>query len=239
MEDDGMDGRGYLEKLIADSLGAGKGQPALGRQSGINRFEIRGVAIGLVAAGALSQEEAEQILADLDATLQRSGWLKVVRQETSTTTSGEAVAMRVGTERPEWRQAIEDPPTPVLRHVVPLAGRTLTVGETTANLVSLEVWSTLLVLSVAHVDVDAHRLRGRFGPGVRWRGWDDVGTQYRGGSWGGSGSHALFVERRVFEPGPPERARVLTLVIEHAGGQITVPIPLPASREESGTDSRD
>lgn len=60
-----MDGRGYLEKLIADSLGAGKGQPAFAGQSGINRFEIRGVAIGLVAAGALPQEEAEQILADL------------------------------------------------------------------------------------------------------------------------------------------------------------------------------
>src|SRR3954471_19378409 len=78
-----VDGRGYLEKLIADSLGAGRGQPELGRQSSFNRFEIRGVAIGLAAAGALTQEEAEQILADLDVTLQRSGRLKVVRAEAS------------------------------------------------------------------------------------------------------------------------------------------------------------
>lgn len=234
-----MDGRGYLEKLIADSLGTGKGQPALGRQSSLNLLEIRGVAIGLVAAGALAQEEADQILADLKVTLQRSGWLTVVRQEMSATTSAEAVAARVGIERPEWRQAIEDPPTPVVRHVVPLVGRTLTIGEVTANLVSLEVWSTFLALNLAYVDVDSHRMRERFGPGMRWRGWDDVGTQYRGGSGGGSGSHVLFVERRVFEPGPPEQARVLTLVIEHPGGQITIPISLPAGRQEFSTDSLD
>ncbi|WP_210971105.1 hypothetical protein [Saccharopolyspora endophytica] len=237
VQDDGMDGRGYLEKLIADSLGAGKGQPALGRQNSFNRFEIRGVAIGLVAAGALRQEEAEQILADLEVTLQRSGWLTVVRQETSATSSGEAVARRVGIERPEWRRAIEDPPTPVLRHIVPLVGRSLTIGEVTANLVSLEVWSTFLALNLAHVDIDARRMRERFGPGVRWRGWDDVGTQYRGGGGGGSGSHVLFVERCTLEPGPPEQARALTLVVEHPGGQTTVPIPLPAGQQESGTDS--
>lgn len=234
-----MDGRGYLEKLIADNLGAGKGQPALGRQSSINWLEIRGVAIGLVAAGALRQEEAEQILADLDGTLQRSGWLTVVRKEMSATSSGEAVATRVGVERPEWRQAIEDPPTPVLRHVVPLVGRTLTIGEVTANLVSLEVWSTFLTLNLAHIDIDTRRMRERFGPGVRWRGWDDVGTQYRGGVGGGSGSHVLFAERCVFEPGPSVRARVLTLVVEHPGGQTTIPILLPPGRQESGTDSID
>lgn len=234
-----MDGRGYLEKLIADSLGAGKGQSALGRQSSINWLEIRGVAIGLVAAGALPQEEAEQILADLEVTLQRSGWLTVLRQETSATSSGEAVATRMGVERPEWRQAIEDPPTPVLRHVVPLAGRTLTIGELTANLVCLEVWSTFLALNLVHVAIDMHRMRERFGPGVRWRGWDDAGTQYRGGGGGRSGSHVLFAERCVFEPGPPAEARVLTLVAEHPGGQITIPIPLPAGRQESGTDSVD
>lgn len=229
-----MDGRAYLEKLIGDRL-----EPALGGQSGVNRSEIRGVAIGLVAAGALAQEEAEQILAGLDASLQRAGRLKVVRQEMSTTTGGEAVAVRAGAERPEPRRAVDAPPAPVLRHVVPLVGRTLTVGEVTASLVSLEVWSTFVVLSLAHIDVEVRRLRERFGPDVRWRGWDDVGTQYQGGGGSGSGSDALFVERRVFQPGPPERARVLTLVVDHAGGQITVSIPLPAGGEEPGPDSRE
>jgi hypothetical protein len=222
----GMDGREYLENLIAASLGAGKGQPALGRRSSLNLLEIRGVAIGLVAAGALPQEEADQILADLEATLLRSGWL--VRKEVSAEAHGEAVAARSGSERPEWRQAIEDPPAPVLRQVVPLVGRTLAVGELTANLVSLELWSTLLVLNLAYIDVASLPLRERFGPGVRWYGWDDVGTQYRGGGGGGGGSHTLFVERRTFEPGPPEQARVLTLVVESDGDRIPVSIALPA-----------
>jgi hypothetical protein len=40
----------------------------------------------------------------------------------------------------------------------------------------------------------------------------------------------LFVERRTFEPGPPEQARVLTLVVESDGDRITVSIALPADR---------
>lgn len=222
-----MDGRRHLEKLIADSLAAGRGQPVLGRKSAFDRAEIRGVAIGLVAAGALPQLEAEQILADLDETLHRSGWLTIVHKEATSTARGEAVAAPVGVERPEWKQVIEEPPPPVLRQVVPLVGRTLTVAGATVQLVSLEVWSTLIVVTVAHEDADPRRLRERFGPGVRWRAWDDAGTQYRGGGGGGSGSRGLFVERRMFEPGPPERARVLTVVVESADGRITVPIPLP------------
>jgi hypothetical protein len=224
-----MDGRRYLEKLISDHLGAGRGQPSHGRQLSFDRREIRGVAIGLVAAGALAQEEADRILADLDETLQRSGWLKVMHAEASASTSagGEAVARAVGAERPEWRQAIEEPPAPVLRQVVSLAGRTLEVGEPTADLVSLEVWSTFVVLTLAHGGVDPRRVREHFALRTRWRGWDDAGTQYRGGSGGGSGSHGLLVERRVFEPGPPTEARVLTLAVESADSRATVVIPLP------------
>lgn len=223
-----MDGRGYLEKLISDSLGAGRGQPEGGRRSSLDRQKIRGVAIGLVAARTLSQEDADRILADLDVTLQRSGWLKVVHLEASasTSTSGQAVARAVGAERPEWRQAIEKPPAPVLRHVVSLAGRTLEVGELTADLVSLEVWSTFVVLTVAHGDVDPRRAQEHFALRTRWRGWDDAGTQFREGGRGGSGSHGLLVERRTFEPGPPPEARVLTLAVESAGARATVVIPL-------------
>jgi hypothetical protein len=220
-----MDGRRYLEKLIADSLGAGRGQPAAGRQSSFDRREIRGVAIGLVAAGTLAQEEADRILADLDETLQRSGRLKVVHAEGSASAGFAPVARPVGTERPEWRQAIEEPPTPVLRHVVSLAGRTLPISGTTAHLVSLEVWSSFVALTLAHVDGDPRWMRERWLE-VRWRGWDDAGTQYRGGGGGGGGSHGLIVERRTFEPGPPAEARVLTLAVESPGGQTTVVIPL-------------
>ncbi|WP_410614811.1 hypothetical protein [Amycolatopsis sp. lyj-109] len=221
-----MDGRRYLEKLIADSLGAGRGQPVFGRQAGFDRRVIRGVAIGLVAAGTLAQEEADRILADLDETLQRSGQLKVVHVEASASAGFEPVATPVGTEQPEWRQAIEEPPAPVLRNVVSLAGRILEAGELKVNLVSLEVWSTFVVLTMAREGGDSHRLRELFHLRTDWRGWDDAGTQYRGGGGGGSGSHGLLLERRTFEPGPPEEARVLTLAVEAPGGRATVEVPL-------------
>jgi hypothetical protein len=221
-----MDGRRYLEKLIADRLGAGRGQPESGRAAGLDLREIRGVAIGLVAAGTLAQEAADRILADLDETLRRSGRLEVVHAEASATAGFAPTARRVGAERPEWRQAIEDPPAPVLRHVVSLAGRTLDVGELTADLVSLEVWSTFVALTFSHAYRDHRLLRDRFRPDIRWRGWDDTGTRYRGGGGGGSGANGLLVDRRTFEPGPPAEARVLTLAVEFPGGRATVEIPL-------------
>ncbi|MGK3201898.1 hypothetical protein [Amycolatopsis sp. MEPSY49] len=221
-----MDGRGYLEKLISDSLGAGRGQPIGGRRNSLDRRMIRGVAIGLVAAGTLPQEEADRILADLDETLRRAGWLQVVHGEASTSARFEPTARPVGAERPEWRQAIEAPPTPVVRQVVSLAGRTLDVGELTADLVSLEVWSAFAVLTLAHGDVEPSRIREHLALRTRWRGWDDAGTQYRGGSRGGSGSHGLLVERLTFEPGPPDEARELTLAVESSGSQAAVVIPL-------------
>jgi hypothetical protein len=207
-----MDGRAYLEKFIADRL----------RQDRVDRSEIRGVAIGLVAAGALPQQELEQVLADLDETLQ------IVRRHGSASIEigPMAVARRVGVERPEWRQAIEDPPTPVLRDVVPLVDRTVVVGDVTADLISLEVWSTFVGLNLAIIGLEPHQMRHRFGPYVRWRGWDDVGTQYQGTGGGASGLQGLFVARYVLTPGPPQEARALTIVIEHPGGQSEFSVPL-------------
>jgi hypothetical protein len=226
-DDGGMDGRAYLEKLIADALGAGKGQPIAGRQSSLNLWEIRGVAKGLVAAGILSQQDADQILADMEETLKQAGWLKVVRLSASTTSStAEIKAKRVGVQRAAWRRAIEDPPTPMLRDVDPLVDRTLPVGDVTAHLLSLEVWSTFLALNLAYLN--GGRMRDHFSPDVRWRGWDDAGTQYRGGGGGASGSHGLLVERRMFQPGPPPEARVLTLSIEQPDNETSFSIPLIA-----------
>ncbi|MEU4247225.1 hypothetical protein AB0F15_07445 [Amycolatopsis sp. NPDC026612] len=96
---------------------------------------------------------------------------------------------------------------------------------------SLEVWSTIVVLNLAHGnfahgDFDPRRLRERFGAEIRRRGWDDAGTQYRGGRAGGSGSHGMVLERHIFEPGPPAEARVLTVAVETPGGRTTVGIPL-------------
>jgi hypothetical protein len=217
-----VDGRAYLEKLISDRLGTGLGRSAEGRLDAFDRSEVRGVAIGLVAAGALAQEDAEQVLADLDATLSGLGRLRVARHEGAGTAG-------TGVVRPDWRRAVADPPAPVLLDVVGLAGRTLTVGDVHGILVSLELWSSFFVVNLVHFGVDAHRAHDPFVP---WRGWDDVATQYRSRGSSASGSQAMTVQRRVFEPGPPADARVLTLVVDHPDGQVTVPVPLPANRSE-------
>ncbi|MFJ6674646.1 hypothetical protein ACIQMJ_26400 [Actinosynnema sp. NPDC091369] len=210
-----MDGRAYLEKLISDRLGSGLGQSAESRLDAFDRSEVRGAAIGLVAAGALAQEDAEQVLADLDATLTVLGRRRVVRYEAS----GKA-----GVARPEWRRAVDDPPAPVLLDVISLAGRTLTVGGVDGTLVSLELWSSFIVVNLVHFGVDPRRAHDPFVP---WRAWDDVGTQYHPRGSSASGSRAQIVDRRVFEPGPPPDARELTLVVDHPAGRVTVPMSLP------------
>jgi len=225
-----MDGRAYLEKLIADRLGAGRGKPALGRRSSFDLAWVRGVAVGLVAAGALGQDEMERIIADLVKTLVDTGWLTVLRGSASAAGSGPVITPETmaptGAARPEWREAIVDPPPPVLRGVVSLAGRRLTVAGKPASLISLEVWSTGLTLRLAHSDADVRTLMRRLGDRDRWSGWDDQGTQFRGAGGAGGGSHALFVEEVSFEPGPAGRARTLTLRVDHEGRSQRLTIAL-------------
>ena len=151
-----MNGRECLKKLIADVLGASS-------RVSPNRPEICGVAIGLVAAGALPQEGAEQILADLDESLKRTGLHLVTRVEKLNGGSGSGVT-HVRIESPAWTQTIGEPPSPVLRHVVPLGDRSVAIGDMVGNLVSLEVWSSFLVLRLACACSDPSQLWARPGP---------------------------------------------------------------------------
>jgi hypothetical protein len=214
-----MDGRAYLEKLIADGL-------SVPNRITLDRSEVRGVALGLLAAGAIARSDMERILADLDETLKQAGLLRVMRAEKLLTGSGGGLA---GVARPEWRRAIEDPPAPVLRHVFSLAGRTFELGDVVENLISLEVWSTFLRLNLAHGGEDNHRMTECFERGVKWRGWDDAGTQYRDAGGSGSSVQSLHARNRVFTPGPADHARLLTLVVDHGDGPVTLEIPLGAS----------
>jgi hypothetical protein len=230
-----MDGAAYLEKLIADRLGAGRGQPAAGRRSGLDLAGIRGVAVGLVAAGALGQQEMERIIADLEHTLESAGWLTIVRH---TVTAGDpdstiapSMMARAGVTRRQWQEAIIDPPAPILRKVISLAGRTLTIDDQLVALLSLDVWSTMLMLRLAHHDRDSRTLLNRLDSGHRWRGWDDAGTQFRRAGGSGGGSPQLFIEEVVFEPGPAEQARTLTIRVEqdHQTQQLTIALDAPAT----------
>lgn len=235
MKNGPVDGGAYLEKLISDRLGAGRGQPAAGRRSSLNLAEIRGVAIGLVAAGVLGQQAMDRILADLEQALETMGWLTVVRQTMTSADGGPrvepAMMARVGAIRPQWQEAIIDPPAPVLRKVISLAGQTLTVDEHPAALISVDIWSTVVTLRLAHHDSDGRALLSRLDSRHRWRGWDDAGTQFRGVGGSGGGSHRLVIEHVVFEPGPAGDARTLTLHLEQDNQpqQLTVALDSPAT----------
>jgi len=63
-------------------------------------------------------------------------------------------------------------------------------------------------------------------PRLRWRGWDDTGTEYRSNIGTGSTWHNLRVDSRMYEPGPPDEARIFTMVVEYPDHQAVVELPL-------------
>lgn len=170
----------------------------------------------------IARSDMERILADLDETLKQAGFLRVMRGEGLLGGSGTGVA------RAGWTRLVEEPPVPVLRSVFPLVGRTLVLGDVVESLISLEVWSAFLRLNLAHGGEDDHRTTECFERGVKWRGWDDAGTQYRDAGGSGSSVQSLHARNRVFTPAPADHARLLTLVVDHADGPVTLQIPLPA-----------
>ncbi|ALG11200.1 hypothetical protein [Kibdelosporangium phytohabitans] len=225
-----MDGRAYLEKLISDRLREAREQPEHIRGAVTNLPEIRGIAAGLMAAGALTQDEAGLLLHDLRATMERAGWLTPVTVQAPGSTEAEMTTAAV---RRSGEPAADRRPTgsPGLLRVVPLVGREIGHGDVVRKLISLEVWNAVLIVrSAVH--------RGTWEPGVsqrltdsrwRWRAWDDQGTQYRstGMSGGGSsGTGDLVFENRAFFPSPPDGAETLTLIVEHPDQQASVELPL-------------
>lgn len=200
----GMDGRAYLEKVIGDRLGSVRHLPEGSRTSSLNLPELEGIATGLIAAGALRPADAERILTDLRKTVARAS---------------------AAVHRP----VIVDSPVSTLVRVISLAGRTFAQGSVTTALVSLEVWSTMLILRSAmpsEHDWDPRTVVQFWDSGRRWRAWDDAGTQYRSTSGDSSSIHDMFVESRTFYPGPPEEARFLTVIVEHPEDHVAVELPL-------------
>ena len=208
-----MDGRRYLEKLIADRLDRARRDP----HAPIDRSEIRGVALGLVAASALGQKEMEEILAELDRSLEALGRFRTVPARLAGRDPLDAGAPAEPGEAGHL--------APRLLRVVPLV-RDLTVCGTPATLVSLEVWSTSTRLHLAYPSpgLPAHELL------LRWRPWhahDDAGVRYRGSGGGSHDSGGFLVETRIFEPGPAEWARTFTVCASDTEGreeEFSVPL---------------
>nr|CEL22341.1 hypothetical protein [Kibdelosporangium sp. MJ126-NF4]CTQ89196.1 hypothetical protein [Kibdelosporangium sp. MJ126-NF4] len=224
-----------MEKLISDRLREARAQPESSRGGSINRHEIRGVATGLVAAGALSQLDADRLLTDLDNTMRRAGWLQVVTHEVATVArisptamarrTGQAVQDRVSDER-------SSTDVPELLRVVPLVGRVINQGDVTRSFISVEVWSGMLIVRSAtprETDWTPGVTRQFHDRHLRWRAWDDQATQYRSTTMSGGGGTNTgdpVFENRTFFPGPPDEAETFTLVAEHPDYQASVELPL-------------
>jgi hypothetical protein len=118
-----------------------------------------------------------------------------------------------------------DTPMPELRRVISLAGRTFTINHITTSLVSLEVWNTMVVVRTARAN-DQEEPPGLVDDQLRWRGWDDIGTEYRSNTGTGANWNSLIVCSRLYEPGPPDEAKIFTMVVEHPGHQALVELPL-------------
>lgn len=235
-----MEGRAFLNKYIADRLAAARGRPAAIGGLSVDRSEIRGAAIGLVAAGALAQEQMDRILVDLDQELERLGLLTRIEGRMSgdghvspapwmplSVEARQQLVLQHGRDRVRWPEATVD--TAQLREVISLAGRSLILDAMTAMLISLERWSTMFVLRLARPDADADDLRSLDRTQTRltrWRGWDDAGTQYHCRTGSTERRGGLSMETLVLFPGAPDQAHTLTLAFDHGHGteQLTVAI---------------
>ncbi|MFC0532141.1 hypothetical protein [Phytohabitans kaempferiae] len=217
-----MDGREYLTKLISDRLTMAQQRTSQQRAAIVNRSEIRGVALGLLAASALTQDDMQRILTDLDRTLQSMGIYEEIRFETSSTEHHIAPTYFAKTAEgssTSQQPAMPDTHTvPSLIRVHPLDGATAVVYGQNATLLSADIWSTSLRIRLAfpHLgasNTDIHRLHHR------WRAWDDEGTQYRERGSESSDAQGFLTQSRVFEPAPSPSARQLTVAAPHRSGE--------------------
>ncbi|SMD18150.1 hypothetical protein SAMN05661093_05705 [Kibdelosporangium aridum] len=225
-----------MEKLISDRLRAAREQPEAVRGASINLQEINGIATGLTAAGVLTPQDGDRLLTDLRKTMERAGWITVVRHHTSETShfGPTAFARRSSDAPPVVRGPAAVQPTDPhdLLRVVSLVGRSVKHGDISRTFISLEVWSGALILRSAlpqDSDWQSESIRQFFDGRIRWRAWDDHGTQYRSTSMSGGSSSAvsgLLFENRAFFPSPPEGADLLTVIAEHPDHQAVVELPL-------------
>ncbi len=225
-----------MEKLISDRLRAAREQPESSRGASINLQEINGIATGLIAAGVLTPQDGDRLLTDLRKTMERAGWITVVRQHVSETShfGPTAFARRTSDAPAPAPMAVQPQPTdpPELLRVVGLVGRSVKHGDISRSFISLEVWSRSLILRSALPQDGEWRpetMRQFFDGRIRWRAWDDQGTQYRSTSMSGGSSSAvggLVFENRAFFPSPPEGADLLTVIAEHPDHQAVVELPL-------------
>lgn len=225
-----MDGRGYLENLIAKRISQATRNPE--SSPAIDRSEIRGIAMGLAVAGVLSPTDKDQLLALLDVALTDAGLMQTRHFDmTSVPSDDERLRMALAASRASQggnthrRGAGPEPSMPRLLRVVSLHHRDINAGAGRIVPVSLEVWSHFLTLRIGYLSTQtsaADRMMNH----RKWYGQDDTLTTYDESHSYWSDAHGCIVETRVFTPAPPPAATTLTLQTGTPGEIERLELPL-------------
>lgn len=225
-----MDGRRFLEDAIADKIDQATDRPAA--LQGVDRSEIRGIALGLVAAGVLRQADMDEVLATLDTRLADAGLLDVRRFALASPPDEaqrlQMVRSMARTGGPAVEPSVEigrDVESPRLVRVVPLHDRDIATSAGHIVLVSLEVWSSFMAVRIGYLDSSASA-RDRMLGHQRWHGHDDGGTKYTESHSYLSDAYGCALETRVFTPAPSSDATVLTLWADALAGIDRLDVPL-------------
>jgi hypothetical protein len=214
---DAVDGRAYLVSLIDQRL----------RRSGervtnaLDLAELKGVAQGLVASGALTTEAMRDLLAEKGVEPPLGA---VVLQDDvrATFTQANNSARRAAVESLAVDRLTGADTREFLSRVIPAVGQELDIADRKASLISLDVWSRLFVLRFAYPSSDL-----RFSTDVaaaHWYAEDDRKTRFDscGSAW--DGIDGMAFHQQYFKPGIPDGVSELEFSVELRGAKSTASI---------------
>jgi hypothetical protein len=208
-----MDGRSSFQTFLADRMERNQREHHSAGLTAADRQEIQGFAFGLVAASALTSQEATALIADMES-------IPLVA-DTRTISMTQAIPRK--TEQPavsapfkKAHDAADEPGVGEEQHntplrVVPIIGPH--VDQTTDPVfLSIEIWSTMIAVRIAHPTTE-RSFADILSDDRTWRGIDDAGTKYRQCGSVSSDVKGMIISTRFFEPGPTPEAHELSLTM--------------------------
>lgn len=215
-----MDGRRFLEQVIDDRLASeSTGNTTLGITVE-NLAEIKGMALGLAAAGVLSEQEMRDVLATAGIDPRRGP--VAVRTHAAPVFRPRDARRSVVLEATKSRVAPS--PSGSLLRVVPLTGQEIPLGDTSLILISAEVWSTMLALRLAHAVGRPPGLQAMAECSIHVQ--DSLGTLYRSCGAAASDAGGIVFQERFFHPGPPDGTVDVVLTARYRDAVATTRIEL-------------
>lgn len=202
-----LDALAYLRARMAAEIQRWERPHGTERDLALSVAELRGIAEGLVALGALTDEVVAAALVDFHAAVRASSSASADAALSIAAPVQEHVD-RPGVERHAGPRRLG--PHPVA--VIALIPHTFELAGVQYFGTSIEVWSEFFVVRLGATSVPPDE----FGlGGVEITIFDNVGTRYVPGSRGSSGGAHVTLIDCLFSPAPPAAASSLTLLVRH------------------------